>query len=66
MLTLLQENRIQFSNNRILDFWTDRDSIATSIGKEIYNIVIARNKHFKLIFTNGTALDSIITLDELR
>ena len=66
MLTLLQENRIQFSNNRILDFWTDRDSIATSIGKEIYNIVIARNKSFKSIVTNGSALNSIIMLDELR
>lgn len=49
MLLLLNTNRVNLTDRRIRDFWKAKNKIKTAEGKDIFNILIARDIRFKAV-----------------
>lgn len=60
LLKLLDEEKVELTGDRIKDFWKAKSMIKTLEGKEIFNILIARNKRLKSV-----AEKNFLTVSEL-
>ena len=49
---------------RIKAFWSERDNLTTSIGKSIYNILIANNVDFKEIVVEDETIQQIVPFED--